>query len=69
MDINQAAMFLSGSILIALSFIVLVIAAVVINNIIHKYWKPIKVLQFYQYPEHTEPKVEPVVEVEKRTKG
>jgi len=39
MDIDQAAVFLAGSILTALGFIIIVIAAVVINNIIHKYWK------------------------------
>ena len=39
MDIDTAAVFLAGSILTALGFIVIVIAAVVINNIIHKYWK------------------------------
>jgi hypothetical protein len=39
MDIDQAAVFLAGSILTALGFVVIVIAAVVINNIIHKYWK------------------------------
>ena len=39
MDIDQAAVFLAGSILTALGFIVIVIAAVVINNIIHKHWK------------------------------
>ena len=39
MDIDTAAIFLAGSILTALGFIVIVIAIVVINNIIHKYWK------------------------------
>jgi hypothetical protein len=39
MDIDQAAVFLAGTILTALGFVVIVIAAVVINNIIHKYWK------------------------------
>jgi hypothetical protein len=39
MDIDQSAVFLAGSILTALGFIVIVIAAVIINNIIHKYWK------------------------------
>jgi hypothetical protein len=39
MDIDKAAVFLAGSILTALGFIVIVIAAVVINNIIYKYWK------------------------------
>ena len=39
MDIDQAAVFLAGSILTALGFVIIVIAAVVVNNIIHKYWK------------------------------
>ena len=39
MDIDTAAIFLASSILMALGFIVIVIAVVVINNIIHKFWK------------------------------
>lgn len=39
MDMDQAAVFLAGTILTALGFIIIVAAAVVINNIIHKYWK------------------------------
>ena len=39
MDIDQATVFLAGSILTGLGFVVVVITAVVINNIIHKYWK------------------------------
>jgi hypothetical protein len=41
MDMDQSAVFLAGSILTALGMIVFVIALVVINNIIHKYWKPL----------------------------
>lgn len=39
MDMDQAAVFLAGTILTALGFIVIVATAVIINNIIHKYWK------------------------------
>ena len=39
MDMDQAAVFLAGSILIMLGIIVIVSGIVVINNIIHKYWK------------------------------
>ena len=39
MDMDQAAVFLAGSILIMIGLIVLVAGAVVINNIVHKYWK------------------------------
>lgn len=43
MDMNQAAVFLAGSILTALGFIVVVAAAVAINNILSKYWKPVRI--------------------------
>lgn len=39
MDMDQAAVFLAGSVLTMSGLIVLVAGAVVINNIIHKYWK------------------------------
>ena len=40
-DVENAASFLAGSILISLGIIIFIICCVVINNIIHKYWKPI----------------------------
>ena len=43
MDMDQAAVFLAGSILTALGFIAIVIGLVVINNIIARYWKPVKI--------------------------
>ena len=43
MDMDQAAVFLAGSVLTALGFIVVVIGLVVINNIISRYWRPIKI--------------------------
>jgi hypothetical protein len=43
MDMDQAAVFLAGSILTALGFLAFVIAVVVVNNILHKYWKPIAI--------------------------
>ena len=50
MNLEQAAIFLTGSILTMLGFIVIVIGAVVINNILHKYWKPITLTW---YGDHT----------------
>ena len=38
---DQAAVFLAGSILTALGFIVILVAVVVANNIIHRWWKPL----------------------------
>ena len=40
---DQAAVFLAGSILTALGFIVVVAAIVAINNIISRYWKPVRI--------------------------
>lgn len=47
---DKAAVFLGGSILMMLGFIVVVAGAIVINNIIHKYWKPVKIWTFESYP-------------------
>lgn len=42
MEMNQAAVFLAGSILITIGFVVIMIGIIFVNNIIHKFWKPIK---------------------------
>ena len=39
MDMDNAAVFLAGSILYALACIVILIGIVIANNIIHKFWK------------------------------
>jgi hypothetical protein len=39
MDMDQAAVFLAGSVLTMMGFVVIIIGFVVINNIIHRYWK------------------------------
>ena len=43
MDMDQAAVFLSGSILTAIGFVVIIIAVVFVNNVLHKYWKPVRI--------------------------
>jgi hypothetical protein len=49
MNLEQSAIFLTGSILTMLGFLVIVIGVVVINNILHKYWKPVKFLNYSDY--------------------
>ena len=39
MNMDTAAVFLAGTILYALGGIIILIAVVIANNIIHKYWK------------------------------
>jgi hypothetical protein len=43
MDMDQSAVFLAGSLLTMLGFIIFVIGIVIINNIIHAFWKPIRI--------------------------
>jgi hypothetical protein len=43
MDMDQAAVWLAGSILTMLGMIVVVAGVILINNLIHKYWKPVRV--------------------------
>ena len=43
MDMDQSAVWLAGSILTMLGLVVVVTGIVIINNIIHKYWKPVKI--------------------------
>jgi hypothetical protein len=39
MDMDQAAVFLAGSILTVMGFLIILVGIVIANNIIHKYWK------------------------------
>jgi hypothetical protein len=58
MDMDQASVFLAGSILTGLGFIVIVATAVVINNIIHKYWKSFGWNLLPMYMQREEPVIE-----------
>ena len=40
---DQAAVWLAGSILTVLGFVVIVAGVVIVNNILHKYWKPVRI--------------------------
>ena len=42
MDVDQAATFLAGTILTGAGFAITGIVIVFLNNLFHKYWKPIK---------------------------
>lgn len=41
MDMESAAVFMSASILIMMTFVVISVGIIVVNNLFHKYWKPI----------------------------
>ena len=50
MDMDQAAVFFAGSILTMLGFIIIVAGVVAINNILHKYWKPVTWVKYEYEP-------------------
>lgn len=39
MDMDSAAVFLAGTILYALGMLIILIAVIISNNLLHKYWK------------------------------
>jgi hypothetical protein len=50
MEVSSASIFLVGSVLISLGMIVLVSAVVFVNNIIARYWKPVKIYAYHVVP-------------------
>jgi len=61
MDMNQAAVFLAGSILTGLGFVVVFITVLVINNLLSKYWKPVQWMRMQEHPMYQTTQVEPTV--------
>jgi len=45
MSIESASNFLVGSILLSVGILVFVAAAVAINNLLFRFWKPVKILK------------------------
>ena len=65
MDMDQAAVFLAGSVLTILSVIVIVAGVVLINNIIHRYWKSFGWKLFPVYLDQPTPRFAEPHEVDK----
>ena len=49
MTIEQSAVFFTASILTVMGFIVICAGIIVVNNLLHKYWKPV---QFFKWADH-----------------
>jgi hypothetical protein len=52
---DQAAVFFASSILITISIIVISAGIIVINNLIHSYWKPITWFKYEYHPVYFDP--------------
>jgi hypothetical protein len=51
--VQAAADFLTGSILFSLSIVIIAIMVILVNNLFHKYWKPVKWQVFQPVDETT----------------
>lgn len=51
MSLDQAAMFLAGSIIMMLGLISVVVGVVIVNRIIHRFWKPVKIFWLHSVHE------------------
>ena len=49
MNLEQAANFFTGSILMMLGFVVITMGIVAINNILHQFWKPVQMFKFLDH--------------------
>jgi len=49
MTMDQASTFLAGSILLMIGVVILFVGIVIINNILHKYWKPVALIKWHDY--------------------
>ena len=54
MNMESAAIFMAGSILVTLGFLVIVIGIIAVNNLIDKYWKPVRLFKYEYHPVYFE---------------
>lgn len=54
MSMESAAIFMAGSILVTLGFLVIVIGVIIVNNLIEKYWKPVRLFKYEYHPVYFE---------------
>jgi hypothetical protein len=69
MDMDQAAVWLAGSILTTLGFLVIIAGAIIVNNLLHKYWKPVRMFTPDSWKAFNPPTYvvqEPVLEKDKK---
>ena len=52
MDIDTAATFFVGTILVGLGVIIIAMVVLLLNNLFNKFWKPVK-FSIYQIPQYS----------------
>lgn len=56
MEMDKVAVFFAGSILVTMSMVVISAGIILVNNLIHRYWKPVTWLKFHYQPVYFDPK-------------
>lgn len=65
MDMDQAAVFLAGSILTMIGFVVVVAGLIAVNNLLAKYWKPVQIFTADSFNIHPQQRFATQEELEK----
>jgi len=56
MDMDKLAVFFAGSILVTMGMVVIAAGVILINNLVHKYWKPVTWFKYEYKPVFYDPK-------------
>ena len=56
MEMDKIATFFAGSILVTMGMIVIASGVILINNLVHKYWKPVTWFKYQYKPVYYDPK-------------
>ena len=55
MEMDKISVFFAGSVLVTLGMIVIAAGIIVINNLIHQYWKPVVWFKYQYKPVYFDP--------------
>ena len=56
MDMDKLAVFFAGSILITISMVIIAAGIILINNLVHRYWKQVIWFKYEYKPIYFDPK-------------
>jgi len=56
MDMDKLAVFFAGSILITISMVIIAAGIILINNLVHRYWKQVTWFKYEYKPVYFDPK-------------
>jgi hypothetical protein len=73
MDMDKLAVFFAGSILITISMVIIAAGVILINNLVHRYWKQVTWFKYEYKPIYFDPKTgqqlvkeEPILETKEK---